>query len=110
MKWEPLEVTNNEGERVVIKDYRFEPGLHSDPKRVGEVVAVAPAEEPVEESPIPQGGDVAEEAPQEYAEIEVEVESPVSQGEDVYSCVPCDKDFSREQDLKSHMTRSHAEG
>jgi len=47
--WKPLEVTLKEtGERVTIKDYRFNPALHEDAKVVGEDRVAPIPSKPVE--------------------------------------------------------------
>lgn len=48
MNWKPLEVTEiSTGKRITIKDFKFNPELHKDPKET----QVEIVNEPVEEKP-----------------------------------------------------------
>ena len=89
-EYDILEVTDKAtGEKVKIKGYKFNPSLHENPKKVGEV------------GKAPEGIDLSYlfDKKEEPKEIVEEVEE--------FRCEECDKDFKREQDLKAHTSRYH---
>jgi len=118
-QWKLLEVTEvASGERIKIKDYRYNPSLHKNPKLLAgtvmdpntlfgfggkptaaeEVVSAPVIEEEVEDEP-----NVAKE---EEEPVE-EVKEPVVDPERPFTCEHCDKTFKREQDVKTHVKLRH---
>jgi len=118
-----LEVTHIEsGERIKIKDYRFNPALHKEPKVIGEMKRVGKEsvyktrEDVVDlgklDNPESPALEVAVEIPVE--EAQEAVEEPESDEEEEVEgvenyCEACDKTFKRPQDLKTHNKRFHGE-
>jgi len=111
-QWKLLEVTEvASGERIKIKDYRYNPSLHKNPKLLAGTVVDPntlfgfggkPTE--VEE---PVSAPVIEEEVEDEPKVAEEVKEPVVDPERPFSCEECDKTFKRAQDVKTHVKLRH---
>lgn len=120
-QWKLLEVTDvASGERIKIKDYRFNPSLHKNPKLLAGTVVDPNAMfgfggRPIEVEEAVSAPVVEEEIKDEPKVVEEKDEpvedakEPVVDPERPFACDQCDKTFKRAQDVKTHVKLKHSE-